>query len=282
MRTLQQSWIESGLLNDTHPLRDTTVIMAQNAWEYADSQGWLDDNEFSLKANVAPVLNDFMVQFMYSAKGVGSIPIGLHFKSARMLDKSDNHIGWMYKVGMYLSPKNHARASTNRAQVSEPFMLMDFTIDIHGYIDTPISSILSPHFKQYQTLQGNDSEKVRQLYQYFIIPGLFAINLMHCKNVHLVEAEPTKRQKRMSKKHNKPLYRYHILKVATGKGAYSGLTATTNINMSHHICRGHFRTYEDYAPLFGKYVGTFWIPSHVRGRESEGIVEKDYDIETGG
>jgi hypothetical protein len=45
-----------------------------------------------------------------------------------------------------------------------------------------------------------------------------------------------------------------------------------------HLCRGHFATYSPEAPLFGKYVGRFWIPPHARGDRSRGMIEKDYKI----
>jgi hypothetical protein len=48
-----------------------------------------------------------------------------------------------------------------------------------------------------------------------------------------------------------------------------------------HLCRGHFATYTDQAPLFGKYVGRFWIPPHARGDRARGIVIKDYEVHHG-
>ena len=32
-----------------------------------------------------------------------------------------------------------------------------------------------------------------------------------------------------------------------------------------HICRGHFKTFTDIAPLFGKLRGTYWWADHIRG-----------------
>ena len=45
-----------------------------------------------------------------------------------------------------------------------------------------------------------------------------------------------------------------------------------------HICRGHFATYTPEHPLFGKYVGTFWRPDHVRGSREAGEVNKNYSV----
>lgn len=45
-----------------------------------------------------------------------------------------------------------------------------------------------------------------------------------------------------------------------------------------HIVRGHFAHYGDDAPLFGKYTGVFWRPSHVRGHGDDNPKAKDYHI----
>ena len=49
-----------------------------------------------------------------------------------------------------------------------------------------------------------------------------------------------------------------------------------------HLVRGHFATFTEDAPAFGKPwgIGRFWIPPHIRGDESKGIVEKEYVLET--
>jgi hypothetical protein len=45
-----------------------------------------------------------------------------------------------------------------------------------------------------------------------------------------------------------------------------------------HIVRGHFSTYTEDAPLFGRITGTFWIPAHVRGTASEGLISSEYRV----
>lgn len=45
-----------------------------------------------------------------------------------------------------------------------------------------------------------------------------------------------------------------------------------------HLCRGHFAEYTEERKLFGKYVGRYWIPPHVRGNPELGTVEKDYEV----
>lgn len=57
-----------------------------------------------------------------------------------------------------------------------------------------------------------------------------------------------------------------------------GKAQETGLKKALHICRGHFATYGDDAPLFGKHVGTFWKRMHIRGVAKEGMVAKDYKI----
>lgn len=45
-----------------------------------------------------------------------------------------------------------------------------------------------------------------------------------------------------------------------------------------HWVRGHFAVYSEEKPLFGKYVGTFWVPAHSRGSIGAGRVEKTYKV----
>jgi len=47
---------------------------------------------------------------------------------------------------------------------------------------------------------------------------------------------------------------------------------------AYHLVRGHFATYSEERRLFGKHVGTFFIPAHVRGSAEAGAVVKDYAL----
>lgn len=48
--------------------------------------------------------------------------------------------------------------------------------------------------------------------------------------------------------------------------------------MPLHLRRGHPATYTEAAPLFGKYVGTFFRPATVVGEKKNGVVVKDYKV----
>jgi hypothetical protein len=68
-------------------------------------------------------------------------------------------------------------------------------------------------------------------------------------------------------------YRLIYEKAFPGKGLVRSL-------MSSHSVRGHFATYTEDKPLFGRCVGTYWKKPHVRGDKSVGEVKKIYNIVT--
>jgi len=113
--------------------------------------------------------------------------------------------------------------------------------------------------------------------QYATIMALTTIALMNCRNVTV---EPVTPAGPLSKKHAKrfgrPLMRYsRIVLPATRNG---GGTAGFGGPKALHLVRGHFKTYTDDAPLFGKRTGTWWWGWQARGDESRGTVIPSYDV----
>lgn len=109
------------------------------------------------------------------------------------------------------------------------------------------------------------------------------ISFMSCKNVSTVDAPPemlpdAKWQRRQAGKIKGLTFK--TLKIdGLGSGPRSPSGEPTGAHNSFHICRANFAEYTAEKPLFGKYVGRFWRPSHVKGSKEVGIVEKDYSIE---
>lgn len=107
----------------------------------------------------------------------------------------------------------------------------------------------------------------------------FAVQLTHCKNVELIDQPLTRQQRRM--KERKGGIFYKVLAIEPFKRQVRRETAVSgdgDIKRALHICRGHFVTYTEDKPLFGKYAGTFWKPMHIRGQRSAGVVVKDYEV----
>lgn len=105
-----------------------------------------------------------------------------------------------------------------------------------------------------------------------------AISLLHCKNVALIDKPLSRQQRRLLER--KGGIRYKVLDIEPFKQQVRRETQPGESQMQRalHICRGHFATYTDDAPLFGKVTGTFWKPMHVRGNSAAGEVIKDYNV----
>lgn len=72
---------------------------------------------------------------------------------------------------------------------------------------------------------------------------------------------------------------HHVLNIQNRvNGLVNGDALETAATKGLHIVRGHFSTYTEKAPLFGRQVGRFWVPAHVRGDISSGIITSEYMV----
>jgi hypothetical protein len=110
---------------------------------------------------------------------------------------------------------------------------------------------------------------------------MYAISLMHCKNIVIEEDGEIPALSRKHHRRNKGR-RHHVLKIIPMKKvkAYQekGASSLSKGDVSLHIRRGHFKTYTPEAPLFGIHSGTYWWESHTAGKAEVGTVTKDYQI----
>lgn len=115
--------------------------------------------------------------------------------------------------------------------------------------------------------------------------ALFTLSLMGCKNVTRTDATASHGPPaKWIKQQRAPTVRYEVLRLGSMRDTLKG---EGNIDANGpskalHICRGHFAQYDATKPLFGKYAGKFWIPSHVRGSLEHGAVVKDYNVKPKG
>jgi len=109
------------------------------------------------------------------------------------------------------------------------------------------------------------------------------VSFCHCKNVRIAESAEG-RGERWHRRTKAPVMKFHTLDINPMREVLrtEGRLAECGISRAMHICRGHFATYTQESPLFGKYIGTFWRPDHVRGKASDGVVVKDYRVSAGG
>lgn len=116
--------------------------------------------------------------------------------------------------------------------------------------------------------------------------ALMTFSLMHCRNVTTVEQRPPQGlQRKRARKGLPPLVTFKTLEIGQARALVDAEAKRSGASIvkSLHICRGHFKTYDE-RPLFGRTRGTFWWPASVRGDAAAGVVVKDYRMkpEAGG
>lgn len=132
-----------------------------------------------------------------------------------------------------------------------------------------------------QNVDANEREQIGSLVSSLLKPILFALCFVHCKNVTLQPNQPDRTINNERRKAGlKPFVRYHMINIEPMKKVLKteGNSEVDGLKRALHICRGHFSTYSEEKPLFGRIAGTFWIPSHVRGSIKEGVVVSDYNV----
>lgn len=105
---------------------------------------------------------------------------------------------------------------------------------------------------------------------------LFALALLHCKNVTTNAAPGSRQRKRAAAREGNPLVEYRTLVVDQMRRAMSGHGTGGGWENRFHICRGHFKSYDE-RPLFGRVKGRFWWPAHTRGNAERGMILKQYE-----
>jgi hypothetical protein len=109
-----------------------------------------------------------------------------------------------------------------------------------------------------------------------------AILLLNCKNIITKNNYPDEKLNNARRRKGKqPLFSYktlHLNVPSSNKKGKNISIVETNDHNRIHFCRGHFKSYTQDAPLFGKIVGLWWWQAHVRGQNKDGIVMKDYSI----
>ena len=108
---------------------------------------------------------------------------------------------------------------------------------------------------------------------------LLAVSLMNCKNVKLESVTPSAK---LSKKHGVALAEHSKIRLPAGLRGLSTTKAREQGKAGPpqplHVVRGHFKTYTEEAPLFGKNTGTYWWGWQARGSSSAGERKHDYEV----
>jgi hypothetical protein len=161
-----------------------------------------------------------------------------------------------------------------------------YSVMVDGSFSDPSEILLSPLASQFAQgiVEGDPARKELGIHlaaRYFSDIPLLALSFMHCNNVQIEERglQSGKRRTR-GQNRSQPEYKHYVLRIDAIKHILErvGQVGEHGIAQALHICRGHFRTYTEDGPLFGKHTGTFFVSQHLRGVASAGQVRKDYDI----
>ena len=121
-----------------------------------------------------------------------------------------------------------------------------------------------------------------------LLPAIFsfALNLMNCKNIRYVPFDSNTHLSKTARRKRErtgaaPFLKYEILEIEPMRDRTIVQGDSVDSQDAHvpiHTVRGHFKTYTEERPLFGKITGTFWWGACVKGNADIGLIEKDYSI----
>lgn len=121
-------------------------------------------------------------------------------------------------------------------------------------------------------------EPLSDIFRRTLDPCLLAVSLLHCRNT-IKREEPLPRFIRKQKDRVSTQDKFYSLQVGGMRQVIAEATAAEGgTKRAFHICRGHFATYTEAAPLFGKLVGRYWVPPHTRGSVEAGRIHKTYRV----
>lgn len=113
--------------------------------------------------------------------------------------------------------------------------------------------------------------------------GSQVLAVLKSKNVSTRLVEGAKYEKKngaaILDRERMPKSEYYVLEIECEDGDTERTdSGGTGPKKRLHLCRGHWTTYTAERPLFGRLVGTYWIPDHKRGNPELGRVIKDYAL----
>ena len=198
-------------------------------------------------------------------------------------------------VGIYPYLYNEQPAVGNTPTVHGPWGLSIYLLDENYKImmvpGAPPGSNMLCHFdfKDFQDKNTDMFEKAKMISSTFsdriVAIVVQTISLLNCSNVRLVETGKTNQDKTKKQLLTERLVsvRHHELRVKVGEQLVrvDGRTESGEKLCPLHAVRGHFRDYSQGKGMFGKYkYNCVWVPQFVRGNVEDGIVTRDYVLET--
>lgn len=108
--------------------------------------------------------------------------------------------------------------------------------------------------------------------------GIHALAMFHVKNVEVVSVS-NRAERRQAALRGRVGIVVRELIIAPFRRSLHAMRQAERDNpgqpLPYHLCRGHFKTFTEAAPLLGRFSGTFWWEPHWRGSEHMGVVLHD-------
>jgi len=269
-------------------LDDAFVVVADDAARYLDQHAE-SLRTFDVVTNVAPPLPRMFIEFRAPTRY--GFRHGLHTWGV-LVDSTDlrsdpraqgDGVRWMLDLYVIFEPrKGYCCGPVARGTV---FARNDGTLDRMGNEGLAYGCYewvpTDPAWFAPDVDNDDFTTEIEEALWELTVPALFALSLMHCRNV---TAEPVDPPAALSRKYRRrtgrPLTRYHVLNIEPMSRVLDaqGEAGTKGLGHALNICRGHFKRYTDDAPLFGRYTGHWWWAAHERGRAEHGVVVKDYRL----
>lgn len=146
--------------------------------------------------------------------------------------------------------------------------------------DDPENSSFPDRLQVFHTQDDFMRKKLQSIVMdWFIAPCLFALDLLHTKNVTLEKKHRVMpKSKKVRRRYGKlPDFDHHTIVIRDQRGnVVDHQEMEAAIARGMHRVRGHFSTYTPDKPLFGKVSGRFWIPAHIRRLMSDRLITSDY------
>jgi hypothetical protein len=187
---------------------------------------------------------------------------------------------YIYSIGKpFYEQSFESLSAVNMQDKTKDFLTGDcversLPIDISGY-----PGMTREYF--YNTLVPGINETSEQTLRDVAKTMCAFCSFLSCKNITTIDnPPPEKLNKKRAKKGKCPLFTYKTLVIKpTGKKQASQEAQGLWENRVH-LCRGHFKTYTEENPLFGKLTGRYWWQPSVRGNKKKGVVMKVYKFQT--
>lgn len=231
----------------------------------------------SREVGVSQVAVDALSRVSHVGVWVQEIPEAAMYAS-RMLHESENSGKKFNRLMQWMSDSNAVTMIMMRIAFSRMGRVLLCPHVVYAGVDARGGLSGGNQFIDCLDEQANDSVLGTVN---FVAPVYFALSLCHCKNVEIIDAtDRYKQSDKWKRRQGCPDIKYHVLEIETAKKTLRsiGNSDTVGFAKALHVVRGHFATYTEDKPLFGKIVGTVWKPSHARGDVKVGTVVKDYSI----